>query len=148
MPSQWETSSQSNAISHWLGTNLESALIIGVKFVVQVRRPSVTLLDDVSRSLMAVVVLSPNKALWLVEINSHYSSWWGCFVTNTPMSGFLESKTLENGCFLLHWLGRVHITFSQQQTLSPHFKTNTFCLTLKWIYNFHKTFLAKLPYWS
>ena len=25
-PSQWETSSQSNAISHWLGTSLESAL--------------------------------------------------------------------------------------------------------------------------
>ena len=25
-PSQWETSLQSNAISHWLGTNLESAL--------------------------------------------------------------------------------------------------------------------------
>ena len=26
-PSQWETSLQSNAVSHWLGTNLESALI-------------------------------------------------------------------------------------------------------------------------
>ena len=26
-PSQWETSLQSNAIPHWLGTNLESALI-------------------------------------------------------------------------------------------------------------------------
>ena len=26
MPSQWETSLQSNAISHWLGTSLESAL--------------------------------------------------------------------------------------------------------------------------
>ena len=25
-PSQWEMSLQSNAISHWLGTNLESAL--------------------------------------------------------------------------------------------------------------------------
>ena len=25
-PSQWETSLQSNALSHWLGTNLESAL--------------------------------------------------------------------------------------------------------------------------
>ena len=27
-PSQWETSLQSNAVSHWLGTTLESALII------------------------------------------------------------------------------------------------------------------------
>ena len=27
-PSQWETSLQSNAVSHWLGTNLESALIL------------------------------------------------------------------------------------------------------------------------
>ena len=27
-PNQWETSSQSNAVSHWLGANLESALII------------------------------------------------------------------------------------------------------------------------
>ena len=27
-PSQWEMSLQSNAISHWLGTNLESALIL------------------------------------------------------------------------------------------------------------------------
>ena len=26
-PSQWETLLQSNAVSHWLGTNLESALI-------------------------------------------------------------------------------------------------------------------------
>ena len=26
-PSQWETSLQNNAVSHWLGTNLESALI-------------------------------------------------------------------------------------------------------------------------
>ena len=25
-PRQWETSLQSNAVSHWLGTNLESAL--------------------------------------------------------------------------------------------------------------------------
>ena len=30
---QWETLLQSNAISHWLGTNLESALAVcGVKF--------------------------------------------------------------------------------------------------------------------
>ena len=27
-PSQWETSLQSNAVSHWLGTNLESALCL------------------------------------------------------------------------------------------------------------------------
>ena len=27
-PSQWETSLQSNPVSHWLGTNLESALIL------------------------------------------------------------------------------------------------------------------------
>ena len=26
--SQWETSLQSNAVSHWLGANLESALIV------------------------------------------------------------------------------------------------------------------------
>ena len=28
VPSQWETSLQSNAVSHWLGANLESALMI------------------------------------------------------------------------------------------------------------------------
>ena len=27
-PSQWETSLQSNAVSHWLGANLESALCL------------------------------------------------------------------------------------------------------------------------
>ena len=27
-PSQWETSLQSNAVSHWLGANLESALLM------------------------------------------------------------------------------------------------------------------------
>ena len=27
-PSQWETSLQSNAVSHWLGANLESALVV------------------------------------------------------------------------------------------------------------------------
>ena len=30
-PSQWETSLQSNAASHWLGTNLESALYLYVR---------------------------------------------------------------------------------------------------------------------
>ena len=37
-PSQWETALQSNAVSHWLGTNLESALktIIQVQTLVQV----------------------------------------------------------------------------------------------------------------
>ena len=29
-PSQWETSLQSNAVSHWLGANLESALMCSV----------------------------------------------------------------------------------------------------------------------
>ena len=31
-PSQWETSLQSNAVFHWLGTNLESALTCDVTF--------------------------------------------------------------------------------------------------------------------
>ena len=31
-PSQWETSLQSNAVSHWLGTNLESALPMFIGF--------------------------------------------------------------------------------------------------------------------
>ena len=31
-PSQWETSLQSNAVSHWLGTNLESALVYPVEY--------------------------------------------------------------------------------------------------------------------
>ena len=29
-PSQWETSFQSNAVSHWLGANLESALLLSL----------------------------------------------------------------------------------------------------------------------
>ena len=29
-PSQWETSLQSNAVSHWLGANLESTLNLGI----------------------------------------------------------------------------------------------------------------------
>ena len=33
-PSQWETSLQSNAVSHWLGANLESALPLHKKFAV------------------------------------------------------------------------------------------------------------------
>ena len=33
VPSQWETSLQSNAVSHWLGANLESALDYYDKFV-------------------------------------------------------------------------------------------------------------------
>ena len=28
MPSQWETSLQCNAVSHWLGANLESAMYL------------------------------------------------------------------------------------------------------------------------
>ena len=32
-PSQWETSLQSNAVSHWLGENLESALLLPVGWV-------------------------------------------------------------------------------------------------------------------
>ena len=34
-PSQWETSLQSNAVSHWLGASLESALDIKCVFTVQ-----------------------------------------------------------------------------------------------------------------
>ena len=30
-PSQWETSLQSNAVSNWLGANLESALTMSVE---------------------------------------------------------------------------------------------------------------------
>ena len=33
-PSQWETSLQSNAISHWLGANLESAMPFSLLFLV------------------------------------------------------------------------------------------------------------------
>ena len=31
VPSQWETSLQSNAVSHWLGASLESGLILGLR---------------------------------------------------------------------------------------------------------------------
>ena len=35
VPSQWETSLQSNAVSHWLGTNLELGLCSEAAWLVQ-----------------------------------------------------------------------------------------------------------------
>ena len=35
-PSQWETSLQSNAVSHWLGANLESALLQIVAVIIPI----------------------------------------------------------------------------------------------------------------
>ena len=34
VPSQWETSLQSNAVSHWLGSNQESAMLLAASVVV------------------------------------------------------------------------------------------------------------------
>ena len=36
-PRQWETSLQSNTVSHWVGANLESALILGYKTIKNVQ---------------------------------------------------------------------------------------------------------------
>ena len=40
-PSQWGASLQSNAVSHWLGANLESALFFYYFFLVSPRRPRI-----------------------------------------------------------------------------------------------------------
>ena len=43
-PSQWETPLQSNALSHWLGANLESALISLLLYIPGLLEKSVCLL--------------------------------------------------------------------------------------------------------
>ena len=62
-PSQWDTSLQSNAVSHWLGTNLESTLIIvrPVNKSVYMTMVWPSILDDLS-SIYSVAILQ--EIIW------------------------------------------------------------------------------------
>ena len=81
-PSQWETLLQSNAVSHWLGTNLESALLyiyftsIKIQWVMLPWWPSLGLpswsvpchvVKSLQLSWQSTGSLSSNKLQWLVQ---------------------------------------------------------------------------------
>ena len=55
-PSQWETALQSNAISHWLGANLES--VVHIDGLLQERRNSIANALELRLSCI-------NPAIWL-----------------------------------------------------------------------------------
>ena len=59
-PSQWETVLQSNAVSHWLGTNLESALQIKASEVVSCMCPSQVRVRDINKRSREI-----NKWAWI-----------------------------------------------------------------------------------
>ena len=85
-PSQWETASQSNAISHWLGANLESALrwswdhlifIMEIPILINqhlyIERAPWPLLDSLSNGCNVISTLWSIICITLVSVKT---TWW------------------------------------------------------------------------
>ena len=68
-PSQWETSLQSNTLSHWLGTNLESALYMCGKSILGGTRKVVPGQDELSKIIDKVKVCF----LFTCDMSKHLS---------------------------------------------------------------------------
>ena len=72
-PSQWETSSQSNVVSHWLGANLESALCL-IGYQLRLSRPSHTAQNSRKRMNHAQI----SSLTWYISdlrISSVFLTW-------------------------------------------------------------------------
>ena len=69
-PSQWETALQSNAVSHWLGANLESALPADNLGLIQGSSESRSSLG----ALLCPILLYCINGLWLALIQMSYHS--------------------------------------------------------------------------
>ena len=63
-PSQWETSLQSNAVSHWLGANLESSLILLCS--IQTTIPLTTLGE---------LAIGPHRSIHLISVLEITFNW-------------------------------------------------------------------------
>ena len=80
VPSQWETSLQSNAVSHWLGTNLESALRM-ILIIAPVQHSLMRMLSNVILSLQNFWNGSPEllsdeiRCLYFVSNNRCCLNW-------------------------------------------------------------------------
>ena len=78
-PSQWETSLQSNTVSHWLGANLESALILWLKN----GRSCYLLLHD---------VLNDRLVLLTLNMLSCFEDYKKCIHILYHIYGFIQQK--------------------------------------------------------
>ena len=91
VPSQWETSLQSNAVSHWLGANLESAMDLNTSVPTNVLAPNgVEPLVVMVRTTKSDMICS--KFLWLL-INTLRPRQTGChFPDDIYKCIFLNAK--------------------------------------------------------
>ena len=64
-PSQWETSLQSNAVSHWLGTSLESVLFLS------------SLLNQCNSCEDRTIVIVSSFWYWI-----YTPTWWQCWCSD------------------------------------------------------------------
>ena len=82
-PSQWVTALQSNAVSHWLGANLESALIICFRTA---RSASLVLMGRITleacRHASPIPTVKPHSSVWYWNL----AMPWGtmCVATVSP----------------------------------------------------------------
>ena len=77
-PSQWETSLQSNAVSHWLSTNLESALIL--------------LWHHSSTGIVIGMGTTNNVRSWWRHQMETFSALLAICAGNSPVSGEFPAK--------------------------------------------------------
>ena len=115
-PSQWETSLQSNGISHWLGANLESALYVSHK-------TSWMVLSLWKYNTVCVIpqdlTSSCHKSVWSVcndcKLPHQYALWLGflshfikvlLFSILDPMKIYIISEYKIKHCMSLSYNGR------------------------------------------
>ena len=120
-PSQWEMSLQSNAISHWLGANLESALqnknqVAGMEYPSPIflqlggHLPDHSHMSPATKLFNLTELTEYSQVIW-VKIQ-HSGTYWVCTYTK---DGEAFSITDNPAWFCLPWLGG---PFSQRVLLS------------------------------
>ena len=108
-PSQWETSLQSNTVSHWLGANLESALDVTTFLVID----TVQLLPEFSWNTILLQV--PYTLQWC-EMNckvSQITCTWLC------VQLIVQANSKENIKALYYW---PFVIWIHQWLVDPHHK--------------------------
>ena len=81
-PSQWETSLQSNAVSHWLGANLESALFCLLRYFSLLYEAEWTQLVSHTFPFMKRCYSTSMVRVWSVwPMKTGHKGWW-CYLEN------------------------------------------------------------------
>ena len=109
-PSQWETPLQSNAVSHWLGTSLESALLCMCVFVGVWQKHVIFVLTMVaSQASISCFMQNPANLYYIITVLKYHSNsasgCWLLIVNQWLAICYVSSKIalfgLEISCFIL-----------------------------------------------